>query len=42
VGADERGVLFAIGEFLRNASLSKQKILFDKKSEIQKADFELL
>jgi hypothetical protein len=37
VGADERGVLFAIGEFLRNASLSKQKILFDKKSEIQSA-----
>ena len=31
VGADERGVLFAIGEFLRNATLSKQKILFDKK-----------
>jgi hypothetical protein len=37
VGADERGVLFAIGEFLRNATLSKQKILFDKKSEIQSA-----
>ena len=34
IGADERGVLFAVGEFLRNAELSRNKILFDKKNEI--------
>ena len=33
IGADQRGLLFAIGEFLRTADLSKQKILFDKKYE---------
>lgn len=33
IGADQRGLLFAIGEFLRSADLSKQKILFDKKYE---------
>ncbi|MDF0694372.1 hypothetical protein [Aquirufa ecclesiirivi] len=33
IGADQRGLLFAIGEFLRTADLSKQKILFDKKFE---------
>lgn len=33
IGADQRGLLFAIGEFLRTADLSKQKILFDKKHE---------
>ncbi|MEY3854408.1 MAG: hypothetical protein RIS68_422, partial [Bacteroidota bacterium] len=37
IGADERGVLFAIGEFLRHANLTKQKILFDQKDEIQSA-----
>ncbi|AWL09960.1 hypothetical protein HME7025_02112 [Aquirufa nivalisilvae] len=33
IGADQRGLLFAIGEFLRTADLSNQKILFDKKYE---------
>jgi hypothetical protein len=37
IGADERGVLFAIGEFLRTANLSKNKVLFDKKFEIETA-----
>ncbi|MHA8067421.1 hypothetical protein V7S76_12175 [Aquirufa sp. ROCK2-A2] len=37
IGADERGVLFAIGEFFRTAQLSKNKVLFDKKSEIETA-----
>ena len=32
--ADERGVIFAIGQFLRNADLSVKKISFDKKDEI--------
>src|SRR5690625_156311 len=34
IGADERGVIFAIGEFLRQADLAKTKINFDKKYEI--------
>lgn len=34
IGADERGVIFAIGEFLRRGHLSHQKIQFDKKNEI--------
>jgi hypothetical protein len=34
IGADERGVLFAIGQFLRTAELSKNKIVFDAKNEI--------
>src|SRR5690625_7189920 len=34
IGADERGVIFAIGEFLRQADLAKNKINFDKKYEI--------
>jgi hypothetical protein len=35
IGADERGVLFAIGEFFRTADLSKNRALFDKKFEIE-------
>ena len=34
IGGDERGVLFAIGEFLRKADLNKQKIVIDKTIEI--------
>src|SRR5690625_7922443 len=34
IGADERGVIFAIGEFLRQADMAKNKINFDKKYEI--------
>ena len=34
IGADERGVLFAIGQFLRTANLAKGKIQFDRKNEI--------
>jgi hypothetical protein len=34
IGADERGVIFSIGEFLRTADLSKNKISFDKENEI--------
>ncbi len=34
IGADDRAVIFAIGEFLRTADLSKKKILFDKANEI--------
>jgi hypothetical protein len=34
IGGDERGVLFAIGEFLRKADLNKQKIIVDKTIEI--------
>jgi len=34
MGGDDRGVLFAIGEFLRKADLSKNKIWVDKKNEI--------
>lgn len=37
IGADERGVLFAIGEFLRTANLTKNKALFDKKFEKESA-----
>lgn len=37
MGGDERGVLFAIGEFLRKADLSKQKIIVHKKVEISAA-----
>jgi hypothetical protein len=34
IGADERGVIFAIGDFLRTAELSKKKIVFNKINEI--------
>lgn len=34
IGADERGIIFAIGDFLRTAELSKKKILFNKINEI--------
>ncbi len=34
IGADQRGILFAVGQFLRTASLSKGKIVFDAKNEI--------
>src|SRR6185437_9188955 len=34
IGADERGVIFAIGDFLRTAELSKKNILFNKVNEI--------
>lgn len=34
IGADDRGVIFAIGEFLWTSVLSKNKILFDKRNEI--------
>lgn len=34
IGADERGVIFSIGQFLRTALLSKNKILFSKADEI--------
>jgi len=34
IGADERGVIFAIGDFLRTAELSKKKILFNSINEI--------
>lgn len=37
IGADERGVIFAIGEFLRQGDLSKNVINFDKKYEIATA-----
>jgi hypothetical protein len=33
-GADERGIIYAIGHFLRNADLSSRKILFNRKYEI--------
>jgi hypothetical protein len=35
IGADERGVLYSVGQFLRKAHLSKNKILFDKNDEIE-------
>jgi hypothetical protein len=35
IGGDERGILYAIGEFLRKADLSKRKILVDKKNEVE-------
>jgi hypothetical protein len=34
IGADERGVIFAVGQFLRTADLSSKKILFNGKNEI--------
>ncbi len=34
IAADERGIIFAIGEFLRTAELSNQKISFNKENEI--------
>ncbi|MEO8413696.1 MAG: hypothetical protein ABI472_08550 [Ginsengibacter sp.] len=37
IGADERGVIFAIGDFLRTADLSKKKILFNRINEIATA-----
>ena len=37
MGGDDRGVLYAIGEFLRKADLSKNKIWVDKKNEITSA-----
>ena len=37
IGGDDRGILYAIGEFLRQADLSKNKIWVDKKNEISSA-----
>ena len=37
MGVDDRGVLYAIGEFLRKVDLSKNKIWVDKKIEITSA-----
>ena len=37
MGGDARGVLFAIGEFLRKADLNKQKIIVDKTIEMVSA-----
>ena len=37
IGADERGVIFSIGQFLRTATLMKNKINFEKKNEIATA-----
>lgn len=34
IGADQRGILFAAGQFLRTAALTKGKIIFDLKNEI--------
>lgn len=34
IGADDRAVIFAIGEFLRKSELSSKKILFDKQNEV--------
>lgn len=34
IGADQRGVLFAVGQFLRTAELTRNKIRFDQKNEI--------
>ena len=34
IGADDRGVIFAIGQFLRMAELAKNKIIFNKTNEI--------
>jgi hypothetical protein len=34
IGADERGILFATGQFLRTAVMSKNKILFNEKDQI--------
>ena len=37
IGADDRGVIFAVGQFLRTAELSKKKITFNKLDEIATA-----
>ncbi|MFM6947685.1 MAG: hypothetical protein ACKOWQ_01605 [Aquirufa sp.] len=37
IGTDVRGVLFAIGEFLRTANLSKGKVIFDKNTSTESA-----
>lgn len=37
IGNDDRGIIFAIGHFLRTAELSKKKILFHKSDEIETA-----
>jgi len=34
IAADQRGIIFSIGQFLRTADLTRNKILFDKKNEI--------
>jgi len=34
IAADQRGVIFSIGQFLRTADFTRGKILFDKKNEI--------
>jgi hypothetical protein len=34
IGADERGVLFSVGQFIRTALLSKNKIIINKNDEI--------
>jgi len=34
IAADQRAVIFSIGQFLRTAELSRGKILFDKKNEM--------
>jgi hypothetical protein len=34
IGADERGILFAVGQFLLTAELSRNKITFDSKNEL--------
>ncbi|MDP3002938.1 MAG: hypothetical protein Q8N38_07410 [Bacteroidales bacterium] len=34
IGADQRGVIFAVGQFLRTAELSRNKISFNKLNEI--------
>lgn len=42
IGADDRGLLFAAGDFLRKANLEKNKILFDKKDEIATAPMQII
>lgn len=37
IGADQRGLLFAAGQFLRTATLSRNKIIFDLQQEIATA-----
>ena len=37
IGADDRGVIFAVGQFLRTTWLSKKKIVFNKQNEIATA-----
>ncbi len=34
IGADDRGIIFSIGQFLRTAGLSRNKIVFNKINEI--------